>query len=107
MPMPKSVPLRCHSKTSRSTFIIAVVFLTQLGFVEKHTAFKRPPFLPMTDLGTFLRVGWAVRTGEDIYQVTDWHGWHYNFQTVFPLTIVRTARPFSFQPSNGELREAD
>src|SRR6266567_4989220 len=31
----------------------------------------------------------------------------YNFQTVFPPTIVRTARPLSFQPSNGELRDAD
>src|SRR5437879_10647415 len=31
----------------------------------------------------------------------------YNFQTVFPSTIVRTARPFSFQAWNGELREAD
>ncbi len=31
----------------------------------------------------------------------------YNFQTVFPPTIVRTARPFSFQPSNGELRDAE
>src|SRR5437016_13502321 len=31
----------------------------------------------------------------------------YNFQTVLPPTIVRTARPLSFQPSNGQLREAD
>src|SRR2546425_2530547 len=31
----------------------------------------------------------------------------YNFQTVFPSTIVRTARPSSFQAWNGELREAD
>src|SRR5438552_18961575 len=31
----------------------------------------------------------------------------YSFQTVFPPTIVRTARPFSFQPSNGQLRDAD
>src|SRR2546430_16798043 len=31
----------------------------------------------------------------------------YSFQTVLPPTIVRTARPFSFQPSNGELRDAD
>ena len=30
----------------------------------------------------------------------------YSFQTVFPPTIVRTARPFSFQPSNGVLRES-
>src|ERR1700724_1917933 len=34
-------------------------------------------------------------------------GGHYSCQTVFPPTIVRTARPFSFQPSNGELRDAD
>ena len=27
--------------------------------------------------------------------------------TVFPPTIVRTARPFSFQPSKGVLREVD
>src|SRR6266853_960634 len=31
----------------------------------------------------------------------------YSCQTVLPPTIVRTARPFSFQPSNGELRDAD
>src|SRR6266516_7124385 len=31
----------------------------------------------------------------------------YSFQTVLPPTIVRTARPFSFQPSKGELRDAD
>src|ERR1700719_4111105 len=31
----------------------------------------------------------------------------YSFQTVLPPTIVRTARPFSFHPSKGELRDAD
>src|SRR5205085_8915539 len=31
----------------------------------------------------------------------------YNFQTVFPPTIVRAARPFSFQPWNGVLRDID
>ena len=31
----------------------------------------------------------------------------YNCHTVIPATIARTARPLSFQPSNGELREAD
>ena len=31
----------------------------------------------------------------------------YSFQTVLPPTIVRTARPFSFQPSNGELRDTE
>jgi hypothetical protein len=31
----------------------------------------------------------------------------YSSQTVFPPTIVRTARPFSFQPWNGVLRDID
>src|ERR1035437_9563301 len=31
----------------------------------------------------------------------------YNFHTVFPPTIVRTALPFRDQPSKGVLREAD
>ena len=35
------------------------------------------------------------------------HFFSYNFHTVFPPTIVRTARPFSGQPSKGVLREAD
>jgi hypothetical protein len=35
------------------------------------------------------------------------NGRRYNFQAVFPPTIVRTARPLRFQQSNGELREAD
>jgi hypothetical protein len=31
----------------------------------------------------------------------------YSAQTVSPATIVRTARPFRFQPSKGVLRERD
>jgi hypothetical protein len=39
--------------------------------------------------------------------MTTLDGCRYSFQTVFPPTIVRTARPLSFQPWNGELRDAD
>src|ERR1043166_2565005 len=35
-----------------------------------------------------------------------WTG-HYSFQTVFPPTIARTARPFNFQPWKGEWRDRD
>jgi hypothetical protein len=31
----------------------------------------------------------------------------YSCQTVFPPTIVLTARPFSFHPSNGVLHDID
>jgi hypothetical protein len=32
---------------------------------------------------------------------------NYSAQTVSPATIVRTARPFRFQPSKGVLRDRD
>src|SRR4030095_1819305 len=50
---------------------------------------------------------WSVRRGERPYYWWRFTQTPYSFQTVFPSTIVRTARPFSFQPSNGELRDAD
>jgi hypothetical protein len=45
--------------------------------------------------------------GADINMSSAVYDRRYSFQTVFPPAIVRTARPFSCQPSKGELREAD
>ena len=45
--------------------------------------------------------------GKTFARNDNFRGRAYSFQTVFPPAIVRTARPFNFQPSNGELREAD
>src|SRR6266404_5673248 len=47
----------------------------------------------MGDLGVFLRTAWAVRTGQDIYTVTDNNGYHYHYPPLFAILIVPLADP--------------
>ena len=78
-----------------------VAFLTvALGYgvyVEIHSSFISTR---KTDLGVFLRAGWAVRSGENIYEVTDNNGWHYAYPPFFAVLMV----PFADAP-NGHLRD--
>jgi hypothetical protein len=47
----------------------------------------------MGDLGCFVRPGWAVRTGNDIYDVRDDNGWHYNYPPAFAILMAPFADP--------------
>jgi hypothetical protein len=47
----------------------------------------------MGDLGCFLRASWAVRTGHDIYDVTDDNDWHYNYPPTFAILTTPLADP--------------
>jgi hypothetical protein len=42
------------------------------------------------DLGVYLRAAWAVRTGNDIYTVTD-KGWHYSYLPLLAIGLVPLA----------------
>lgn len=46
-----------------------------------------------TDLTVFLRAAWAVQQGEDIYQVTDEHGWHYHYPPLLAAALTPLAQP--------------
>jgi hypothetical protein len=46
----------------------------------------------MGDLGCYLRAAWAVRTGHELYQVTD-NGWHYNYPPLLAILLVPLADP--------------
>jgi alpha-1,2-mannosyltransferase len=59
-------------------------------WVEVHSAFQQ---VRRTDLADFLRAGWAVRTGNDPYQIVEEHGWHYNFPPLFAIALVPLADP--------------
>ena len=59
-------------------------------WVEVHSAFQP---VRHTDLADFLRAGWAVRTGNDPYQIVEEHGWHYNFPPLFAIALVPLADP--------------
>src|SRR5690349_17879964 len=69
------------------------VFMTVLvfgGVVEFRSAFLRRH---MTDLGVYLRAAWAVRSGEDLYDITDDNHWHYQYPPLFAILLVPLADP--------------
>ena len=40
-----------------------------------------------TDLEVYARAAWGARTGHDIYEVTDSHGWHYCYPPTFAVLM--------------------
>ena len=44
-----------------------------------------------TDLGTYLRAAWAVRSGANMYTVTDENHWHYCYPPVFAILLTPLA----------------
>jgi hypothetical protein len=58
--------------------------------VEKRSAFMEGRHC---DLGVYLRGAWAVRTGTDLYNITDDNGWHYNYPPLLAIVLVPLADP--------------
>ncbi len=46
-----------------------------------------------TDAGVYFRAAWAVRTGNDMYYVTDDRGWHYIYPPLFAILMTPLADP--------------
>ncbi|NNM84881.1 MAG: DUF2029 domain-containing protein [Phycisphaerales bacterium] len=55
---------------------------------EIHSAFLKRR---QTDLDTYLRAAWAVRTGGNMYSITDTNGWHYNYPPLLGILLVPLA----------------
>lgn len=72
---------------------VAGFFLLLLAFgaiTEMRSAFLQNR---RTDLAVFLRAAWAVRTGDNLYRVTDEHGWHYHYPPLFAILLTPLAEP--------------
>ncbi len=72
---------------------LAALFVLVLGFgglVEMRSAFLSRR---MGDLDCFLRAGWAVRVGGDLYEVTDDNGFHYNYPPLLAILAAPLADP--------------
>ncbi len=65
------------------------------GLVELRSAFLQRR---MTDLDVYLRAAWAVRSGADIYTITDDNDWHYHYPPLFAILLTPLADP----PANAE-----
>jgi hypothetical protein len=78
----------------------ALVLVSYGVYVELRSAFQE---VRHTDLGCYLRAGWAVRSGDDIYSVTDDNNWHYAYPPAFavmmaPLADAPTGKPRDLMP---------
>jgi alpha-1,2-mannosyltransferase len=72
---------------------IIALFLVLVGFgglVEKRSAFQ---VRRKGDLDVFLRAGWAVRSGADLYDVTDNNGFHYHYPPFFAILMAPLGDP--------------
>jgi hypothetical protein len=48
---------------------------------------------PMTDADVFFRAAWAIRSGADVYTITDTNGWHYLYPALFAILMAPFANP--------------
>ena len=77
------------SGRERVWLAVALVALLAFGVnVEQRTALRRTP---MTDLGVFACAAGAVVSGENIYTITDWHGWHYQYPPALAILFTPMA----------------
>jgi hypothetical protein len=91
-------PLRAWHFSRKESVWVAVGLCALLAFganVEQRTALRRAP---MTDLGVFACAAGAVRSGENLYTVTDWHGWHYQYPPALAILFLPLAHPVPAAP---------
>ncbi len=73
----------------RRGLIALVIFFLILGIVTEFrwAGMERPK----GDQGVYFRAAWAVRTGQDIYAITDHNGWHYHYPPLLAILMVPLA----------------
>lgn len=67
-------------------------------FTEIRSAFQSSR---KTDVGVYLRAAWAVRTGADVFAVTDNNGWHYCYPPALAIALVPLADPLPWESHAG------
>ena len=69
-------------------WLFALVLVVLGLLVEQKSAFLSRR---MGDLDVFLRAAWAVRAGENPYQIADDNGWHYCYPPLVALLLTPLA----------------
>lgn len=90
---PRFQPLR---RGERHALIAFFIVLALFGVIVEHrTAFQNTR---KGDLNVFLRAGWAVRSGADLYAVTDDNDFHYHY----PPLLAILAAPLGDPPAGAD-----
>jgi len=93
-----SEPRRGWHFNGRERIWLATGLFALLAFganLEQRTALRRTP---MTDLGVFSCAAGAVRNGQDLYAITDWHGWHYQYPPALAILFTPLALAVPVSP---------
>src|SRR4051812_9251065 len=69
--------------------LFAATVLFGILTVERSAFMQRR----MTDLDVYLRAAWAVRTGGDLYRISDDNGWHYHYPPLPAIALIPLADP--------------
>src|SRR5262245_62432204 len=76
-----SVPRRWDHVLTASLIFAAILFGV---FVELRGAFLSRR---MTDMGVYLRAAWAIRSGAELYGVSEDNGWHYHYHQLIAILL--------------------
>jgi Glycosyltransferase family 87 len=79
--------------SAREKAWLVLVLIGILGFgamLERRTALRARP---MSDLGPIIFAAWAVSSGENLYTIRDWHGWHYQYPPLMAILMRPFAHP--------------
>lgn len=89
-PAPTSLPADQQLKAWERGLLWGLLLIAILfgAIVELRSAFLHRR---MGDVGVFLRAAWAVRSGHDIYHVTDANGFHYHYPPLFAILLAPLA----------------
>jgi alpha-1,2-mannosyltransferase len=97
-PGPAMPVCACEKPSGLEKCIIAAFLIAVAGFgalVEVRSAFLSNR---KTDAGVYFRAGWAVRTGADLYRISDDNGWHYAYPPAFAVVMAPLADAPGSQP---------
>jgi hypothetical protein len=79
------------SRTEKTGLVLLLIVAVAFGgLVVKRAAFMQRR---MTDVDCYLRAAWAVRTGQDLYEILDPNDWHYNYPPLFAILMTPLADP--------------
>jgi hypothetical protein len=67
---------------------LALSILLFAAVVEKRSAFMKRR---MTDADCYFRGAWAVRAGQDLYEIVDDNDWHYNYPPLLAILLTPLA----------------
>ncbi len=87
-PSPADRPLDLWEQACLALLLVGVIAFGYLT-VQRSAYYSQR----MTDFGVYTRAAWAVRVGQDPYEIVDDRNWHYTYPPPFVLLLTPLADP--------------